>query len=386
MTTTAAVDRVLHAVRDVAPRLRENGAEADDRGRLPQESLDLLDKAGVFAAVVPRRFGGLDLTAPEQCAVLNEVARACPATGWTAMVYLSNTWAATLFGAQAQEEVFAAGSVRVSGVYTPSGTLTPVEGGYRLDGRWRFNSGCRDAHWNVVTAVVAGTPDAALALVPMAELGVVDDWDASAAAGTGSCSTTAQDVFVPAHRVVAFGDALASAVPGRPAAPGRDYGLISLAVTQCAAVAVGAGRGALEVFLERLPGRGIVYTRWTEQAETPLTHVLVAGAEARLAAAWSLVTSRADRLQEHADAGRSAEAGERAQVRAHGAFAIQLAREAVEALFDASGASALLKDAPIQRFQRDLRAFSLHGLLLLSTNLEVHGRVLVGLDAGTAIL
>ncbi|MEU7531097.1 acyl-CoA dehydrogenase family protein [Saccharothrix sp. NPDC042600] len=385
-TNVSAVAPVLDALREFSPRLRENGLEAEQRGWLPDESIELMEKAGVFGASVPARFGGLDLGAADQCRVITEVSRACPSTGWTSMVYLSNTFAATLFPARVQEEIFTSGSVRVTGVYSPTGALTPVEGGYRLNGRWRFNSGCRAAHWNVVVAMLDGTADVLVAAVPLSDLEVVDDWDTTAAAGTGSCSTVASDVFVPAHRVIGFGEALNTAVPGRDDAPGRDYGLISLAVTQCAAAAVGMAKGALELYLDRLPGRGIVYTKWSEQSETPLTQIQVAGADARIAAAQALVDTWAGRIQDAADANRQLTAEEKAEARAHGAFAIQLAKEAVEQLYDASGASVIGRNVPIQRFQRDLRAFSLHGLLLLTTNLEVHGRVLVGLDAGTPIL
>jgi hypothetical protein len=99
-----------------------------------------------------------------------------------------------------------------------------------------------------------------------------------------------------------------------------------------------------------------------------------------------LVDTWARRIQDAADANRPLTPAEKAEARAHGAYAVQLAKEAVEQLYDASGASVIGRTVPLQRFQRDLRAFSLHGLLLLTTNLEVHGRVLVGLDAGTPIL
>ncbi|WP_232292003.1 acyl-CoA dehydrogenase family protein [Frankia sp. QA3] len=293
---------------------------------------------------------------------------------------------ATLFPEDVQKEVFTSDSVRVTGVFSPTGTLRPVEGGYRLDGSWRFNTGCRAADWNVTVAMLEGTDEVLVAMVPANELTVLDDWDTSSASGTGSASTVAEDVFVPAHRVIRFGDALGSAVPGRLAAPERTYGLISLSVTQSAAACVGMAKGALELFLERLPGRGITYTGWSEQSESPLTQIQVARAESRIAAAEALVGKLARLLQDRADAGELPSVAERATVRAHGSYAIQLAKEAVDELFEASGASAIQRSVHIQRFHRDLRAYSMHGLLLLTTSLEVHGRMLVGLDAGTPIL
>ncbi|MFD6802236.1 acyl-CoA dehydrogenase family protein [Streptomyces cyaneofuscatus] len=125
-----------------APTLRDNGSEADDRRRLPDANIELLDTTGVFAMAVPARFGGLDLPLADLVAVLQETARGCGSTGWTAATRVSTTWMITLYPDRAQQEVFARRSVRVSGGFTPSGTLTPTEGGYLLSGSWRFNTGC----------------------------------------------------------------------------------------------------------------------------------------------------------------------------------------------------------------------------------------------------
>ncbi|MBY8854591.1 acyl-CoA dehydrogenase, partial [Saccharothrix sp. MB29] len=65
-TTDTARPAVLEAVRELVPTLRANGAEADANGWIPQENIDLLGQAGVFAMAVPGRFGGLDLPLAEK--------------------------------------------------------------------------------------------------------------------------------------------------------------------------------------------------------------------------------------------------------------------------------------------------------------------------------
>ncbi|MFM9567867.1 acyl-CoA dehydrogenase family protein [Streptomyces turgidiscabies] len=388
MTDQEELASVLDAVRDIVPTLRANGADAETRRWIPDENLQLLDKAGVFRTAVPRAHGGLDLGVADQFRVIAEVARGCPSTGWLTMVWLTSTWCASLYPDRAQAEVFADGNTRVSIVFAPTGTLVPADGGYRLNGAWQYNSGVRGADWDLLAAMVErpdGTTEELVALVPVSELDVTDDWHVSAGAATGSCTTTAKDVFVPAHRVVSLEEAMVSATGDRSntGATGRNYGLLAYVLSGVTGAFVGIARGAYELFLDRLPGRGITYTDWTDQKLHPLTQIQVATAANKIDAAEALSTVWLTLLQERADAGEQPTDEEKAIVRGQTAFAAQLAKEAVELLFSASGGSVIRREVALQRFHRDIQGFSLHALVQRDANLEVQGRVLLGMEPGT---
>ncbi|MFB6936267.1 acyl-CoA dehydrogenase family protein [Streptomyces chartreusis] len=391
MTEQEELATVLDAVREAVPTLRANGVDAEERRWIPEENIRLLEKAGVFRASVPRAHGGLDLGVADQFKVIAEVASGCPSTGWLTMVWLTSTWCASLYPDRAQEEVFAGGSTRVSIVFAPTGTLTPVDGGYRLTGTWHYNSGVRGADWDLLAAMVErpdGTSEELVALVPVAELEVADDWHVSAGAATGSCSTTARDVFVPAHRVVSLEEAMVSATGDRAntGATGRNYGLLGYVLSGVAAAFTGIARGAYELFLDRLPGRGITYTDWTDQKLHPLTQIQVATARNKIDAAEALADLWLEVLQRSADAGEQPTDEEKAVIRGRTAYTAQLAKEAVELLYTASGGSVIRREVAMQRFHRDIQGFALHALVQRDANLEVQGRVLLGLDPGTYFL
>ncbi|MGW0784973.1 acyl-CoA dehydrogenase family protein [Streptomyces sp. NPDC002913] len=381
---------VLDEVTALIPVLRKSGIDAEERRWIPDENIELLEKAGVFRLAVPRRFGGLGVPVADQAAVLNEIARADSATGWVSMIWVSSSWAPSLFPEQAQEEVYAAGAVRVSTGFTPSGTLTAsgtdaadsVAGSprnYTLDGSWKWISGSRGADWAMLAALLTGphgTPVPYAVLVPFSALSVTDDWHASAGVGTGSCTVTAAGVTVPAHRVLPLADLLA----------GGDYAFVPYFMAQGAAAYIGMAKGAYERFIERLPGRGITYTSWTDQSRSPLTQIQVAVAANKIEAADALQERWLRRLQEHADAGTQPDLAERAAARGRAAYAVQLAKEAVDELFEAGGASVILRDEPLQRFHRDIRGLSLHALFTFTTNQEVHGRAILGLAPDTPFL
>ena len=70
----------------------------------------------------------------------------------------------------------------------------------------------------------------------------------------------------------------------------------------------------------------------------------------------------------------------RVKSRAHISYATGLAREAVDTLFYASGASSIQSQVPIQRFQRDMQALANHAIMHAPTAMELYGRVLCGLE------
>ncbi|MGJ6968259.1 acyl-CoA dehydrogenase family protein [Streptosporangium sp. G11] len=382
---------VIQAVRDVVPTLRENGLAAEENRWIPEENIELLDKAGVFRAAVPTRFGGLDLSLEEQYDILVEVARGCGSTGWVALAWVSTAWMITQYPDRAQEEVFTSDSVRISGGFSPTGVLTPTEGGYLLSGTWRFNSGCRGAQWDLLGAMLTlpdGSHQELYAVVPMSELSIADDWHVSAAAATGSSTTSAKDVFVPAHRVMDAAEALEGVTGDRSntGANGRNYALIGYIMASSVASYIGMARAAFELFVERVPGRPIAYTSWEDQAKHPLTQLRVATAANKIEAADALVRRWITALQAHADAGTQPTLEERAEGRGRCGYAIQLAKESVEDLQSISSGSAIMRAAPFQRFFRDIEGLALHGMMTPNPNLEVHGRVVLGLEPDTYLL
>ncbi len=311
-STHPDVNALLDALTEAVPTLRKNGREAEEQGWIPQENIDVLGKAGAYRAAVPLRYGGLDLSLEDTTRVLAEVSRGCGSTGWVLSAWISSGWIATMFSDSAQDRVFAGGEARISGGFAPTGVLVPTEGGYRLTGQWKFNTGCRGADWSLNAAVVQrdepaepGHEEVVLCLVPMDQLKIVDDWQVTAAAGTGSDTTVAEDLFVPTDHTLGFEDAITNTGAGRSHAHenGRFYALVPLILIESAAAYTGMARGAYELFLDRLPGRGITYTAWTEQSLHPLTQIQVATAQSKLAAAEGLIASWLPRLQAWADAG-----------------------------------------------------------------------------------
>ena len=372
----------------LVPMLRQHAAAAENERRVPLATLEALDQAGVFRMMAPKTFGGDEADFETQSRVLAEIARACPSTSWVATIYSAMGWAASAFPDQAQNEVFAGGVPRIAGVFSPTGTARRQDGGFIVNGRWPYNTGCHGAQWTVVVALAApdgGDPVPYCALVRSHELTILDDWYASGMAGTGSNTVVAEGVFVPDHRVLPLPSMVDGRYPERHNSdnPYFNYPLAQVLAVNAGGTPLGIARGALEAFFDRLPGRGIMYTTYADKSSAPVTHLQVGEASLKIDSATAHVqraTALLDGLQ-----GRALTLQDRVRSRAHIGYATGLAREAVDLLFYSSGASSIQSHVPMQRFQRDMQALANHAIMHAPTAVELHGRVLCGLEPNTPL-
>jgi alkylation response protein AidB-like acyl-CoA dehydrogenase len=199
---------------------------------------------------------------------------------------------------------------------------------------------------------------------------------------TGSSTVVADAAFVPAHRALPLPELVEARYPERhnSANPYFNYPLATVLTANAAGTPVGIARGALELFHERLPGRAITYTTYASKVEAPVTHLQVGEATLTIDSADAHMRLACELL----DTERGAMSKlSRIKVRAHVGAATRYARDAVDTLFYASGASAIQANAPIQRFQRDMQALANHAILHPQTNVELYGRVLCGLEPNT---
>ena len=208
----------------------------------------------------------------------------------------------------------------------------------------------------------------------------LDDWHASGMAGTGSNTIVAENVFIPSYRCQPLPDMLEARFPANrhnAANPYFNLPLASVLIVNAGGTPLGIARGAMEAFFARLPGRPITYTTYALQIEAPITHLQVGEASLLTDSATAHMRLAAAILDGPRTGGFSV--AERVRSRAHVAYATGLARQAVDILFHASGASAIQAHVPIQRFQRDMQALANHAIMHAPTGLELHGRVLCGL-------
>jgi alkylation response protein AidB-like acyl-CoA dehydrogenase len=381
-------EELVRRAADLRPVLQKHANWAEENRRVHDESIEAIAEAGFFKLRTPVRYGGFESDTRTLVDVATELGRADGSTAWTASVYWIPTWMTCLFPDAVQDEVFSTPDVRVCGTLSPTAMAAPADGGIVVNGQWGFISGAHHAHWQEIIAVLVGgdgPPMPVMALVPMSDLQIVDDWYTSGLAGTGSVSTVAQNVFVPAERVLPLPAVLQGQYASKLNAESPIYRTPLLPVASASSVGtvLGMANAAKDVFLERLPGRKITYTNYESQAEAPLTHLQVAEASLKIDQADFHAHRLADQVDSKGVDGSQWTLEERARARADLGAVCRLAKESVDIFSTASGGSSIYRDMAIQRIQRDVQAVNLHALMHPDTNVELYGRVLCGLDPNT---
>jgi alkylation response protein AidB-like acyl-CoA dehydrogenase len=177
--------------------------------------------------------------------IFETLARADASVGWTIMIGGTSWIDLVGLPRAAFDELFASGrNVVFAGVFSPSGSITAVEGGYRVTGRWSFASGCEHADWlfgNNVERIEDGVPHLRMAVFSPDQVVIEDTWKVFGLSGTGSHHFRVDDRFVPSERTLVSLvdkpciDAIVARIP--PPA------LLSLNI---GAIAVGIAQGALD--------------------------------------------------------------------------------------------------------------------------------------------
>ncbi|MFM9370452.1 3-hydroxy-9,10-secoandrosta-1,3,5(10)-triene-9,17-dione monooxygenase oxygenase subunit [Streptomyces sp. Da 82-17] len=384
---------VLAAVRDLVPSLRERAAEAERLRRVPDTSVKELEDTGFFQLLQPTAFGGRAADPTFFYRAVKEIAKACGSTGWVASVVGVHPWHVGLFDPRAQQEVWGEDhKTRIASSYAPTGEATPVDGGFRLSGRWHFSSGCDHAQWVLLGCLVAdaeGNPvDMRTFLIPDTEYRVDDVWDTVGLRGTGSNDIVVDDVFVPDHRALSFGPVTALQVPGHELNHEPLFRLPYAGVftTTISTPIVGIAEGAYEAYVAATTKR-IRVSYGQKVADDPFAQVRIARAGSDIDASWLQLTRNIAELYACAERGEELPTELRARTRRDQVLATERAVAAVDLLMENAGGNAMRTGPnPVQRAWRDVHTGRGHAANDPERALTLYGQAALELDIKDTML
>jgi 3-hydroxy-9,10-secoandrosta-1,3,5(10)-triene-9,17-dione monooxygenase len=371
-------DEAMRRAREIVPSLRERAQAAEDARMLIRENEQLLHESGLFRFHQPKAFGGMELAFVALVDITAELGRGCPSTAWNVGNLACHHWILGYYEPETQREVWEANpdALIASSIALAAGRARRTEGGFIVNGRWPFSSGVDNSDWNMLAVSVYGDDgttaiDWRLCLVPKSDYQIIDTWDAMGMQATGSKDIAVTELFVPERRALALARCRGGLDhPGAALNSGPLYRIPIVAASShpLSPAAVGAAEGAHELFLAAMGKRVGTYTG-AKVADFQAVQIKVARARCLIDSSRAFLRQSAIALQAIAERNEAPDLETKLRTRAHSAFAVNQAREAVETLWSCYGAQGLYRRDPLQRHLRDVLAISQH----FSFNFDIAG-------------
>jgi len=210
------------------------------------------------------------------------------------------------------------------------------------------------------------------------ELEIVDTWHTLGLRGTGSHDAVADELFVPAARVLSLLD---GPLIQRPLYRFPVFGYFALSI---AAAALGNARGAIEDFAA-LAGHKVGQGSTRTLAERSATQAVVAEAEASLRAARLLFYAAIEAAWAAAQEDEPVSVPLRNDLRLAATHGARISAAVVRDLYDIAGGPAIYDDSPLQRRFRDAYTATAH-FQVNAASRELQGRILLGQPADTLMI
>jgi len=366
---TNAAKRLLANIRELAPSITSRAVEIEAGRRMPPDLVEALRSIGVFRIFVPQSHGGLELDLPTAMEIIGALSRIDGSVGWTAMIAGGCEMFAPLLPRNTYEQVYQNGpDVIIAGsAQQPAGKAEATTGGWRVNGRWSFASGCQHADWMFGLCVMTeggkplpgpagegGPPLLRGVFLPARDWRIEDTWHVAGLKGTGSHHIVLTDTVVSAAN---FFDL----VNGAPCLSGPLYQAVpQLLPLLHGACSLGVAEGALDELVElantgRQQLQAAVPMRDSETFQGELGRIA-----AELRAARAFLQVQAASHWRHALAGTLKDEALHTQGTQTAILLATTCVRAVDACFAIAGSSALYETSPLQRRLRDLHVIAQH--------------------------
>ena len=377
--------------RSMTPLLCERAAAIEAQRKLTADVLDALHERELFRLTLPAHAGGYELPIPVLASVTEIIAGADASTAWCLGQAFGCAMSAAFLDKDAAREVFGPPDAVLAWGAGAQGTAVAIDGGYRVNGTWKFASGAKHATWlggHCKVYESDGSPrlDAngvhahRTALFPREQAAISDDWYVMGLRGTRSEGYTVEDLFVESRLTLDR---------GTPEECRIDSTLYVFPTTNIYAsvfsgVALGIARAMLDDLVALARKKSQRGAR-TSMRESAVIHTRLAELEARLGAARAYQRETIREVWAEVDATREITMAQRARIRLATTYAINQATAVSEQVYRLAGATAIFENHAFERRFRDAHAVS-QQVQGRHTNFETVGRHMLDLDIETTFL
>lgn len=369
-TTSAArssdAQSLLERARAMQPALRARAMRCENDCKVPDETIRDFQEAGFFKMLQPGRWGGYEMDPQAFYAVQMAVAEGCMSSAWVLGVVAVHNWQLALFDPKAQDDVWCDDATTlISSSYMPRAEVTPVEGGYRIKGRWGFSSGVDHCAWAFLGGLApdpaGGPPEYRTFLVPRPDFEIGYVWDTLGLRGTGSQDVIVKDAFVPAYRTHRSKDGFAATSPGLKLndAPLFKLPFGQIFVRAVSSSAIGALAGALQQFRDYASKR-VSSNDFSRTADDPDAQTVIAETAGAIDEMKLVLDRNCADLLARVAAGEPLDLEDRLLFRFQSAQVLDRCAALISRLLYSCGAQGIYRTAPLARAFVDIHCGRTH--------------------------
>jgi alkylation response protein AidB-like acyl-CoA dehydrogenase len=338
----------------VLDEVRQRREEFDSVAHVPRDMIERFKALGIYRAATPKCFGGDALAPALFLQMIERISEADGSAGWVASFGSAGVYLAALPEETLAELYADSPDLVFAGGLFPLQPAEAVEGGYQVNGTWKFASGCKGADLLGVGIGAAGGKPRTAVLRPE-QVDIVENWDVVGLKGTGS-----HDLCVTDKRV----DDRWTFIRGGAATidePLFRYPSIAYAAQVLAVVNLGLARAALDEISRMAGGSGI--TGAPKLADRAYVRIEIAKAEAKLSAARGFFYNTTDQVWDSILAGNPVTPEQTSALRLSAIHASQAGAAVVQSAYGLAGTTAIYLRHPLQRYLRDSMVVTQHAFL-----------------------
>lgn len=338
----------------VLREVRQRRDEFDTVSHVPRDMIERFKQVGLYRAATPKCFGGDALAPASFLRMIERISEADGSAGWVASFGSAGVYLAALPKPTLAEIYADSPDLVFAGGLFPLQPAEAVAGGYRVNGTWKFASGCKGADLlGVGIGAAGGKPRTAV--FPAAQVEIVENWDVVGLKGTGSHDLRVNDQHVDERWTFIRGGA------SNIDEPLFRYPSIAYAAQVLAVVNLGLARAALDEVSRMAGGSGI--TGAPKLADRAYVRIEIAKAEAQLAAARGFFYGATEQVWDSILKGNPVTAEQTSLLRLSAIHVSQAGAAVVQSAYGLAGTTAIYLRHPLQRYLRDAMVVTQHAFL-----------------------
>lgn len=337
--------------------VRARSKEFENQRFITDDIIDSFKKIGVYRAMVPKAQGGDERSPMDFLMMVEAISAADGSAGWVASFGMNPAYLAALPPKTINEVWSKSSDIVFAGGIFPTQPAKKVDGGYLVNGRWKFGSGCMGA-----TLIGVGIqPDKGnslpcMAVMPANQVKIEPNWDVIGMVGTGSHDLVVEDIFVPEDWTFVRG--------GKPNIDSDffRYPSLAFAAQVLSVTTAGLAQEALDIIQAMAGGRKSV-TGAPNLGDREYVQIEVARVKAMVQASRAFFYEATEDAWNTIKAGGHPSPNQVSTIRLATTHLTHECAEAIRSIYQLTGMTGSYNDHPLSRILRDSMMCTQHAFM-----------------------